>query len=317
MKLRRVVVAVAGLGLVAGLGAGPAAGAEVQAKPKATTTSGPTGVNDACRQGVGWFTMTGMNGRAALFSTRPPTIVASEQSWQVLPVKASANWYSSPTDGSYWEYGNVISGSALYYAEIFWAHADPTQPSIGTRRIGGGWDRFTQIQTSNYRDQQGETHNPMFGTLYGLRDDGVLYRWVTKAGRTARPESYPGFSAVKAMTLISTTATYDTLLATLRGGSLYTIRIPVASPMKPIVTAVRTSTWQGFESLVATKCGTQSTLLTGIDHDTGAAYLYAVGHANGLSTPIQSLGKVPYILDNPVHHTFGGANGVVDNLFGE
>ena len=87
--------------------------------------------------------------------------------------------------------------------------------------------------------------------------------------------------------------------------------------MKPVVKVVRQSTWQGFESLVASKCGTQSTLLTGIDHDTGAAYMYAVGHANGLSTPIQSLGKVPHTFDNPVHHTFGGANGVVDNLFGE
>ena len=113
--------------------------------------------------------------------------------------------------------------------------------------------------------------------------------------------SYSGFSSVKAMTLISQTATYDTFLANLLGGALYTIRIPVTSPMKAVVKQVRTRTWQVFEFLVAEGSGTQSTLLTGIDKDTGFAYLYAVGHATGATTAILSLGKIPGVLPDPVY----------------
>ena len=45
--------------------------------------------------------------------------------------------------------------------------------------------------------------------------------------------------------------------------------------------------------MVAEKCGVQSTLLTAIDKDSGAGYVYAVRHATGPSTVIKSLGKVP------------------------
>jgi hypothetical protein len=85
-----------------------------------------------------------------------------------------------------------------------------------------------------------------------------------------------------------------------RGGALYTIRIP-AGTAKPIVSPVRTRTWQGFETLSAAACGRNSTLLLGIDKDTKTAYLYAVGHANGLSTLIQSRGKVPATFGDPVY----------------
>jgi hypothetical protein len=104
------------------------------------------------------------------------------------------------------------------------------------------------------------------------------------------------------MTLISETATYDTFLANTKGGALYTIRIPATTPMKPVVKQVRSRTWQGFEHLVADKCGVQSTLLTGIDKDTGSAYLYAVSHANGTSTVIKGLGKVPGTYKDPVYY---------------
>jgi hypothetical protein len=71
--------------------------------------------------------------------------------------------------------------------------------------------------------------------------------------------------------------------------------------MKPIVTPVRTRTWQGFETLSAMACGKNGTLLLGIDKDTKTANLYAVGHANGLSTVIQSRGVVPGTFDDPVY----------------
>lgn len=116
--------------------------------------------------------------------------------------------------------------------------------------------------------------------------------------------SYAGFASVKAVALISRTSTYDTLLATTRGGALYTIRIPLTSPMKPVVKALRTSTWQGFESLLTTRCGQYGTLLLGIDKDSGSAYLYAVGHANGTATVINSLGKVPGTFSDPVNYSW-------------
>jgi hypothetical protein len=71
--------------------------------------------------------------------------------------------------------------------------------------------------------------------------------------------------------------------------------------MKPIVTPVRTRTWQGFETLSAMACGKNGTLLLGIDKDSKTANLYAVGHANGLSTVIQSRGVVPGTFDDPVY----------------
>jgi hypothetical protein len=67
----------------------------------------------------------------------------------------------------------------------------------------------------------------------------------------------------------------------------------------PTSRVVRGSTWQGFEQLIATKCGASGTLLLGIDRDTKSGYLYAVGHANGASTVIKSLGKVPLTFSDP------------------
>jgi hypothetical protein len=70
--------------------------------------------------------------------------------------------------------------------------------------------------------------------------------------------------------------------------------------MKPVVTRVRTTTWQVFESLAAARCGNPGSLLLGIDKNTASGYLYAVGHANGVSTVIKGLGKVPLAFGDPV-----------------
>ncbi|MFF0269242.1 hypothetical protein [Kribbella sp. NPDC004536] len=151
---------------------------------------------------------------------------------------------------------------------------------------------------------------------YGLDGaPGYLHRWVPDSKGVWHGETATGFSSVKTMALISETQTYDTFLANTRGGALYTIRIPRTSPLKPIVKKVRTSTWQTFESLVVEKCGAQSSLLTAIDKDTGSAYLYAVGHANGTSTVIRGLGKVPGTFKDPVY-SLGTPEGQPP-LFGE
>jgi hypothetical protein len=154
-------------------------------------------------------------------------------------------------------------------------------------RVSGGWGSFTQLATSDVFDANAQSHSFM----YGLRNDGVLLRYDWDTGVHSLG-SASGFSSIKAMTVISETPAYDTLLATTRGGALYTIRIPVTSPMKPVVKRVRDKTWQIFESLVAEQCGA-GILLTAIDQDTHTAYLYTLSHANGTATVIRTAGKLP------------------------
>ncbi|WP_433164032.1 hypothetical protein [Kribbella sp. CA-247076] len=189
--------------------------------------------------------------------------------------------------------GWVLQGDSLYerkYSLTTDGWINPDWPN-DLQPVGRGWTNFTTFEVSQYG---GRT------TAYGLRNDGVLFRW--NAATWSRTGSAPGFASVKAMALISKTPTYDTFLANTRGGALYTIRIPTAAPMKPVVTPVRTRTWQGFETLVASKCGNYGTVLLGIDKDTGSAYQYAVGHANGTATVINGLGKVDGTFDDPVYH---------------
>jgi hypothetical protein len=71
--------------------------------------------------------------------------------------------------------------------------------------------------------------------------------------------------------------------------------------MTPVVKQVRSGTWGAFDYLVAQRCGQVSTLLIGVDKDAGTAYLYAMSHANGSSTVIQSLGKLPGTYTDPIY----------------
>ncbi|MFG1906343.1 hypothetical protein [Kribbella sp. NPDC048928] len=195
-------------------------------------------------------------------------------------VAATWRWDAGPTDS--W----VVLGSALYSAS--YGDDEMTgEPYLFLNRVGGGWDRFTMFEQAAYGSPATRI------ARYGLRDDGVLFRWTS----WKNVRQYPGFAAVKTMTLISETPTYDTFLANTRGGALYTIHIPADTRLQPTVKQVRRTTWQTFETLVAERCGAQSTLLTAIDKDTGAAYLYAVGHG---ATVIQGLGKVPGTYKDPV-----------------
>jgi hypothetical protein len=200
-----------------------------------------------------------------------------------LRISSTWRWDAGSNDGY------VVLGSRLY--QVSWGYDEMTGELYNYQNpVGGGWDKFTMFEQATYGSPATRI------ARYGLRNDGVLFRWTS----WKNVRQYAGFSAVKAMTLISETKTYDTFLATTRGGALYTIHIPADTRLAPTVKKVRTSTWQGFETLVAERCGTQSTLLTAIDKDTGSAYLYAVGHANGASTVIQGLGKVPGTFKDPV-----------------
>jgi hypothetical protein len=208
--------------------------------------------------------------------------------------------------------GNIVNGGALYDVALRAEKGtDGTVKSKQLTRIGGGWDQFHTLTRSRSADGPERA--------YAVRNDGTLFRWnvgeangkpVWRAAGSA-----PGFAAVKTVALLSRTSTYDTLLATTRGGALYTIHLPLTSPLKPVVKQVRSRTWQGFETLLTSRCGQYGTLLLGVDKDTGNGYLYAVGHANGTATVINSLGKVPATFDEPV--TFAWQSYVDDPVFGE
>jgi hypothetical protein len=194
--------------------------------------------------------------------------------------------------------GWVVQGDSLYERRYSRTTDDLIHPEFPNElvRIGGGWTPYTALETSRYSDGSSER-----STAYGLRNDGMLFRWNAVGTSWTRTGSAPGFASVKSMALISRARTYDTFLANTRGGALYTIHIPTTSPMKPVVKPVRTRTWQGFEKLIANKCGQYGTLLLGIDKDSKTGYLYAVGRANGTSTVIKGLGEVQATFDDPVY----------------
>ncbi|MGZ0151735.1 hypothetical protein ACXJJ3_32080 [Kribbella sp. WER1] len=280
----------------------------------ATATTSPTNpkIASICSLDLGSITTNGNYVDQVLSAASPP--VASErrvgpQVAQPGETKASATWeFSYDSHDGIVDRGYAIYGTWLYSTLI----ARPADgPWWGRGNVQDGMGDFTQLARSGYP----KGTQPTREYLYGLRNDGVLYRWKQDSTGFHALGTYAGLSAVKTMTLISQTATYDTLLATTRGGALYTIRIPVTSPLKPVVKAVRTATWQGFEAIVAEKCGTQSTLLAAVDRDSGSAYLYAVGHANGTATVIQALGKVPGTFKDPVYFLRTSQDGTP--LYGE
>ncbi|WP_410790105.1 hypothetical protein [Kribbella sp. C-35] len=238
-------------------------------------------------------------------------------------VRASGSMEADPDVTGYggWIGGYTVLGSSMYSTSYYLTldgDVDRTRPT--TYFVGGGWGNTTYFETSRFWDYP---KLPNLTTQYQLRADGTLTRWEMYYNNGNNPrlwankQSATGFSSVKTMALISQTLTYDTFLANTRGGALYTIRVPRTSPMKPIVKKVRTSTWQAFDALVAEKCGQYGTMLVGIDKDTQSAYAYAVGHANGTTTVIQGLGKVPATFADPVYFRRQLRQGDARMLFGE
>ncbi|MER7246142.1 hypothetical protein [Kribbella sp. NPDC000426] len=257
---------------------------------------------NACFVWQGGVTASGGHHFADPTATVPPTTPDDWTSPGVYApgqVRLSARQTIEPDISGTDRYGYVVIGDALYYSS-YQEYGDGTIDNKSLSRIGGGWGSFTFLETSDYESPDW-SKKIYRSASYALRNDGVLFRWNVDGKGWHAAGSYPGFSSVKSMTLIAKTPTYDTFLANTRGGALYTIRIPAASPMKPVVKQVRTRTWQGFETLSAMGCGQYGTLLLGIDKDTKKNYLYAVGHANGLSTVIQSRGEVAGNLSDPVN----------------
>ncbi|MDX6281091.1 MAG: hypothetical protein QOH03_2162, partial [Kribbellaceae bacterium] len=271
----------------------------------------------ACQLDLGSVTAAGDHRTQVFAATAPPSKTVDQfvgrGAYPAGQVRLSGQMLADPNAGGPDVSGHLVLGSAMYLSRYAasWTGDEIFHSSL--QRVGGGWGAFVTFDESVYLAPPPGT---FFRTNeYGLRGDGVLFRWtLDTAGVWRNATSYPGFAAVKSMALISKTRTYDTFLANTRGGALYTIHIPTTSPMKPIVKVIRSSTWQGFESLVAAACGQYGVLLVGIDKDTKTGHLYAVGHANGLATVIQSRGSLPSTFDDPVyfHWTLP-----IDPLFGE
>ncbi|TDC23965.1 hypothetical protein E1261_27285 [Kribbella albertanoniae] len=214
---------------------------------------------------------------------------------------SSSMFRSAGASGDLFTGGHVIIGSTLARTAYEFTGPVVDTASIRLTPVEDGFGDVRAFEESRYR--AGTVTRKM---AYGLHGDGTLSRRTANNGGWGWvvTGAAPGFASVKSMALISKTRTYDTFLANTRGGALSTIHIPTKSPMKPVVKPVRTRTWQGFEYLLAQKCGNYGTLLLGVDKDSQSAYLYYVGHANGTATVIQSVGKVPGTFNDPVYFRF-------------
>jgi hypothetical protein len=259
--------------------------------------------------------------RSQLFASTAPVsrvhdVIRGRGVFSPGQVRLSAQMTQLPAKGYTVMSGYLVIGSALYQLNYPVFDGDDRPYEVMLDRIGGGWDPFVALTSSQPLASEGTSPTER---LYALRNDGTLYRWTIlhRLGQAPvyRAASYPGFQAVKAMTLLSRTSTYDTLLVTTRGGGLYTVHIPLTTPMRPVVKMLRSSTWQGFETLMGSRCGQYGTLLLGIDKNTGSGYLYAVGHANGTATVIRGLGKVPGTFGDAVDFRWAHYND--RPLFGE
>ncbi|MEU4393660.1 hypothetical protein [Kribbella sp. NPDC023855] len=276
--------------LSGGLPAGPA-----DAKTTAQTSTASTAA--VCKQAIGAVTAKGAVAGFSVTAGSPPTrSVGGEVPGIYTPGAARLTGTFTTTrtaSGGLENWGNLVLGTKVVRSLwILDANGKLDPRSVMQFGIGSGFGDFIALANSEMPPAAGSTR--VRRTYYGLRKDGVLFRWDASG-----PHHYwmfmrsaAGFSSVKTMTLISQTATYDTLLATTRGGALYTIRVPLASPMKPVVKKVRAATWGAFDQLVATPCGRAGTLLLAVDTDVQIARLYAVGHANGTATVIRGLGRV-------------------------
>jgi hypothetical protein len=264
------------------------------AVPAVTAHATTTSATAACSLSAESVNAAGDMVATTVTATAPITVkTATVQPKMFAPgvAKIASTWTQTMGIAGYTQtYGDIILNSTLYSGA--YGHDDSTgKPFTSLKSQGGGYQGYRAIEESW---DAGRTNR---GAFYRLRGDGVLYRTENKV-----VSRWSGYSSVKTMTLISETATYDTFLATTFGGQLYTIHIPVKAGQAPVLKKVRTSTWQGFEYLVAEKCGTQGTLLLGVDTDTKTANLYAVGHANGTATVIKGLGKVPGVFGNSAYH---------------
>ncbi|MEU8226286.1 hypothetical protein [Kribbella sp. NPDC048915] len=319
MKLQRCALALAGAGLIAAAAVSAPAVATGQADPKpylsdkvAHPSSLQTKAAGACETWVGVPTAAGTMGEIDITVGKPPA-TSTWEPFKYVGTRANATWYGAVNAAGtqYYYYGLLLQGGNLYRHTTY-LPADESKPPVPTfKKVGPGWTSFKAIATSNYSVAQ-----PRHAYLYGLNTNGSLYRYqmVGSSFRSLGP--LPGFRGFKAMTVLSETATYDTLLMTTTAGALWTAHIPIAPGAKPVMRLIRSSGFAAYESIVVEGCGTRGgSLVTGVDHDTKTGYLYAMSKANGTATAITSYGRIPSGVFNGVSHVLMTTH--YDQLVGE
>ncbi|GAA1593697.1 hypothetical protein GCM10009789_54690 [Kribbella sancticallisti] len=305
MKLQRLALVVAGVGLFAASAASGPALAAGQPGHSAVGSFGP------CFNSVVWPTAANTAAGVDITAHKPPRATPYEL-FNFFPTRYSATWYTAwnASGSQYYVYGLFLLGGNLYRHTTVLPESFAPRPTVA--KIGSGWTSFKAIATSNY-----SIAPPRHAYLYGLNTNGSLYRYAQNGAGYRALGSFAGFRGFKAMTVISETATYDTLLMTTNAGALYTIRIPVTATAKPVVKLIRKSGWSAFESLAVDGCGTRGgSLVVGVDHDTDSGYQYAFSKANGTATAtaITSYGKVPAVFNGINHVSY---TSYYDQLVGE
>ncbi|MGW6279080.1 hypothetical protein [Kribbella sp. NPDC055071] len=226
--------------------------------------------------------------RRAYNASSPPGATPGE-GWSVYKsgqIRLNTTFLATPKGAGETHSGLIVVGdvlSSVTYVTTGQTSIDPDQTRV--TRVGSGWSRFRWIDVSVLGGRS---------TLYAFRDDGKLMRWTKSGTGWAAAGSVGGLSTVRSMALIGRGAGYDTFLANTRAGALITVRIPTTSPLKPVATTIRASSWQGFENLLVASCGKSGSVVFGIDvqHTDLAGQMYAFGHANGTATVIKNLGSV-------------------------
>jgi hypothetical protein len=301
MRLQRLALATAGLGLLAAsVVSAPANAGKTDPKPWSDLTKQSNSAKaaaEACGLSTGYPTAAGSMEAADVIAGRPPQ-GAPYESFKFIGTRANATWYMATNAAvtQFYYYGLLLQGGNLYRHTTY--VYDGTRPPVATfKKVGSGWTSFKTIATSN-----DSIDGPSHAYLYGLNSNGSLYRYSIVGAAIKPLGSFPGFKGFKTMTVISETMTYDTLLMTTTAGALWTVRIPVAASTKPILKRIRTGGWQDFESLVVENCGTRGgVLIVGVDNNTQTGTLYAMSKANGAATALTGYGKIPGVVYNGVN----------------
>ncbi|GAA3553669.1 hypothetical protein [Kribbella ginsengisoli] len=289
MKLQRFALVLAGAGLLAATAAsGPAFGA---------TQSGPAPASGPpCGNQLVWPTAKGTVESAEVIPAKPPRALRYEP-FKFFATRSMATWYVAQNSAGtrVYAYGLFLQGSNLYRHTTVIPN-DGSAPRPTAAKVGSGWGTFKAIATSNH-----SVGAPNHAYLYGLNANGRLYRYAKSGAGYKALGSFGGYASFKAMTVISETQTYDTLLMTTKAGALYTVHLPITAKTTPVVKLIRKTGWAAYESLVVEGCNFGGSLVVGIDHDTDSGYQYAFGHAKGTATAITAYGKIPVVFNGISH----------------
>jgi hypothetical protein len=316
MKLQRFALALAGVGMVAATAASVPASAQPSPKPTWSSKAVQSNTAKAATAGTCLNTVALpsaspiVNGMDITAGNPPRAEMYDPPIDNFVATRANATWYWAANAAltQFYYYGLFLQGGNLYRHTTYLPENKPPVPTF--KRIGSGWTSFKSIATSNYNVAQ-----PRHSYLYGLNSNGSLYRYAMIGGGFKALGPLPGFRSFRAMTVISETATYDTLLMTTNTGGLYTVHIPVAAGAKPVLKLIRSTGWATYDSLAVQSCGTRGgSMIVAVDRDTKTGYQYAMSKANGTATAITAYGKIPAAFDGVDHVSMRTA---YDQLVGE